>query len=177
MLITRCDILSSPLLSSHPLSFSLSLSLFLSLSSPCVRLVQLTPRKYSLFLLMASCVSRHGDGCRNVNGNSEDKQRILSYRLAAEGPFARQHNVSPFSRQRNVSLRLPPPPSLPPLFRRFPSRISRRFPLSLRLTAKVSRELSLTQEEKEREREFSLQKLAVPRVSRSDSRQGIESRG
>lgn len=72
---------------------------------------------------------------------STDKQRILSYRLVAEGPFARDNNVQPVEKRQS----LPPflsaarSPALPPLFRHFPSRISLRFPLSLRLAAKVPR--------------------------------------
>lgn len=69
---------------------------------------------------------------------SVDKQRILSYRLVAEGPFARDNNVQPVEKRQSF---LPPahPPALPPLFRHFSSRISLRFSLSLRLAAKVSR--------------------------------------
>jgi len=74
-----------------------------------------------------------------------DKQRILSYRLVAEGPFARDNNVQPVEKRQSslfpfsLSLSLSLLARSPPLFRHFPSRISLRFPLSLRHAAKVSR--------------------------------------
>lgn len=45
---------------------------------------------------------------------SADKQRILSYRLVAEGPFARDNNVQPVEKRQSFLSS-----SLRPLFRRF----------------------------------------------------------
>lgn len=79
---------------------------------------------------------------------SADKQRILSYRLVAEGPFARDNNVQPVEKRQSS---LPPPlPSLSclpvrPLFRRFSVISPPGFPsVSLCLFASLpkSRELS-----------------------------------
>lgn len=89
-------------------------------------------------------VSRYDGGTVVPAATSADKQRILSYRLVAEGPFARDNNVQPVEKRQSflhplsLSLSLARPPALPSLFRHFPSRISLRFPLSLRLAAKVS---------------------------------------
>lgn len=75
---------------------------------------------------------------------SADKQRILSYRLVAEGPFARDNNVQPVEKRQSS---LFPPPSLSlsrPLFRCFSVISPLGFPsvsLCLFATLPKSREL------------------------------------
>lgn len=94
-------------------SLSLSFSLFLDLTL-------YTLHSYPLRFLAAAI-----RGCGVSGGNSEDKQRILSYRFAADGPFARDNNVSPFRAGNETSAFAPSlPPSLPPRSR---SRISQPF--------------------------------------------------
>ena len=81
---------------------------------------------------------------------SADKQRILSYHLVAEGPFARDNNVQPVEKRQSSLFPSSPPPSLPlslsllarssAAFPSFPLPDFPSFPfVSLRHAAKVSR--------------------------------------